>query len=175
MSTIPLWFSFIICFYLISTWSFSIWDPHSIGQNTKEREMSLWRLKCQIIKLGIGIESTAWRYNCPFCFLFSYSVEPSLITTADNQTVIEGTKVTFYCNASGNPSPKITWSKDGKILTEGETLSFEANRNQSGEYWCSAENGLSVTVNASAHLDVQCKYSLMQHYYCRGQWNKWNK
>ncbi|RMX60520.1 hypothetical protein pdam_00001439 [Pocillopora damicornis] len=84
-----------------------------------------------------------------------FIIEPSLITTPDDQIVIEGTKVTFLCNASGNPSPKITWSKDGKTLTEGETLSFEANRNQSGEYWCSAENGLSVTVNASAHLDVQ--------------------
>ena len=92
---------------------------------------------------------------------FFYLVEPRLITTPDDQTVIEGTKATFYCNASGNPSPKITWSKDGKTLTEGETLSFEANRNQSGEYWCSVENGLSVTVNASAHLDVQCKYSVV--------------
>ena len=101
--------------------------------------------------------------------VFFYLVEPSLITTPDDQIVIEGTKVTFLCNASGNPSPKITWSKDGKTLTEGETLSFEANRNQSGEYWCSAENGLSVTVNASAHLDVQCKYSVVRRYHCRGQ------
>ena len=102
-------------------------------------------------------------------FSFFYLVEPSLITTPDDQTVIEGTKATFHCNASGNPSPTITWSKDGKTLTEGETLSFEANMNQSGEYWCSAENGLSVTVNASAHLDVQCKYSVVRRYHCRGQ------
>ena len=40
----------------------------------------------------------------------------------------------------------------------GETLSFEAFRNNSGEYWCLADNGLSSTVNASAFLDVQCKY-----------------
>ena len=42
-------------------------------------------------------------------------------------------------------------------MGHGETLSFEANRNQSGKYWCTAENGLSVIVNASAILDVQCK------------------
>ena len=40
----------------------------------------------------------------------------------------------------------------------GNTLSFETNRNHSGKYWCSAENGLSSAVNASASLDVQCKY-----------------
>ena len=100
---------------------------------------------------------------------FFYLVEPSLITIPDDQTVIEGNQATFHCNASGNPSPKITWSKDGKTLTEGETLSFEANRNQSGEYRCSAENGLSVIVNASAHLDVQCKYIVVRRYYCWGQ------
>ena len=102
------------------------------------------------------------RCDCVFrSFFISHLVAPSLISTPADQTVIEGTKTSFFCNASGNPSPKITWSKDGEILTEGETLSFEANRNQSGEYWCSAENGLSVAVNASAHLDVQCKYSVV--------------
>ena len=42
-------------------------------------------------------------------------------------------------------------------MAKGDTLSFETNRNQSGKYWCSAENGLNSTVNASAILDVQCK------------------
>ena len=42
-------------------------------------------------------------------------------------------------------------------MGEGDTLSFVTNRNQSGDYWCSADNGLNATVNASANLDVQCK------------------
>jgi len=37
-----------------------------------------------------------------------------------------------------------------------ETLRFEASRDHSGDYWCSANNELSEAVNASAHLDVQC-------------------
>ena len=41
-----------------------------------------------------------------------------------------------------------------------ETLTIETNRNHSGEYWCTAENGLDVQINASAKLDVQCKYSV---------------
>ena len=47
----------------------------------------------------------------------------------------------------------------------GETLSFEAFRNNSGEYWCLADNGLNSTDNASAFLDVQCKYE--NNMYCR--------
>ena len=43
-------------------------------------------------------------------------------------------------------------------MGEGDTLSFETNRTQTGKYWCLAENGLASAVNASANLDVQCKY-----------------
>lgn len=50
------------------------------------------------------------------------------------------------------------WIKDGKTVEEGDTLSFEANRTQSGKYLCLADNGLKFTNNASANLDVLCKY-----------------
>ncbi|XP_022798006.1 protein turtle homolog B-like [Stylophora pistillata] len=45
-------------------------------------------------------------------------------------------------------------------------LSFPVYRNQSGYYWCSAVNGLSVTVNASAYLDVQYKPNGMSFTCC---------
>ena len=64
---------------------------------------------------------------------------------------------TFQCAATGNPVPKITWVKDGMTVSQEETLKFETNRNDSGKYWCLAENGLNSTVNAGANLDVQCK------------------
>lgn len=89
----------------------------------------------------------------------SVAVLPSLTTRPRNQTILEATNVTFHCTATGNPVPKVTWIKDGKILAKGETLSFTTNRNQSGVYWCAADNGLNSTVNASALLDVQCKYN----------------
>ena len=45
-------------------------------------------------------------------------------------------------------------------MAEGDTLSFKTNKTQSGEYWCTAANGMKATVNASANLDVQCKYNI---------------
>ena len=33
-----------------------------------------------------------------------------------------------------------------------------------GKYWCTAENGLDVTVNASAYLGVQCKLFITMYY-----------
>lgn len=92
--------------------------------------------------------------------VFFVLVAPSLITTPTDQTVMEGAEAIFFCNATGNPIPKITWMKDGEIVGQGDTLSFETSRNQSGKYLCSAENGLNSTVNSTANLDVQCMYLL---------------
>jgi len=88
------------------------------------------------------------------------SVPLSFTTIPINQTVNEDDQAVFRCAATGNPTPKITWIKDGKPVGEGNPLSLDTNRNHSGKYWCSAENGLGLAINASAYLDVQCKYEL---------------
>ena len=85
-------------------------------------------------------------------------VPPTIISAPRDKTIIEGASVTFHCNATGNPPARITWIKDGKTMSSGNVLTFKTSRNQSGEYWCTAENGLNSTVNASTSLDVQCKY-----------------
>ena len=89
------------------------------------------------------------------------SVPPSLTTKPSDQTVLENQEVTFQCTATGNPAPRIKWIKAGKTLIEGDILTFKAIKNTSGQYWCSAENGLDLA-NASAYLDVQCKYSCIE-------------
>ncbi len=69
----------------------------------------------------------------------------------------ENKTVTFHCNATGNPTPKITWTKDGKTVGTGSELIFVALRSDAGRYWCSADNGLSAGVKANANLRVLSK------------------
>ena len=87
-------------------------------------------------------------------------VLPIFTRRPSDQTVKEGEEATFYCTATGNPTPKLTWHKDGKTVGAGETLKVAAHKNHSGKYWCSADNGLGLIINASANLNVQCKYEL---------------
>ena len=66
--------------------------------------------------------------------------------------------VAFHCSANGYPIPVITWIRNGQNLKTGETLSFQAKRDDSGKYWCRGDNGLGFPIVAETILDVQCKY-----------------
>ena len=94
----------------------------------------------------------------PDLFLSLVAVPPGFTATPVDQTVHENDEAIFHCTATGNPTPTITWLKDGKTVATGDTWRFSAKRNQSGKYWCSAENGFDVNINASVLLDVQCKF-----------------
>ena len=86
-----------------------------------------------------------------------------------NQTVLEGLNVAFSCNASGNPTPKFSWTKNGSPIntTDNARISLSAgnkqlnitnvNRVDSGEYRCVANNSVGAVNSSAAFLTVQCK------------------
>lgn len=117
------------------------------------------RLLMDTLKLDKWVQNVYETTDFNVCFHISDPT--SLTSTPTDQTVKEGDETTLYCAAAGNPVPNITWIKDGKTVATGNELRFQANRNQSGKYWCSANNGLGLTVNASAYLNVQCKLEII--------------
>ena len=102
------------------------------------------------------------------CFLII--VAPQIATQPQGGPVIQGQNVNFFCNASGNPVPTITWTRNGSVLTSSVArISFGAesreltitsiNRADSGEYRCVANNNEGNVTSDAATLDVQCEYT----------------
>ncbi|KAI5726891.1 hypothetical protein M8J76_010475 [Diaphorina citri] len=67
-------------------------------------------------------------------------------------TVVQGNSVGLICNASGYPTPKISWNSSVAALEENSQISFTGNElrlfnvtaNMSGKITCDAENAVGV-------------------------------
>lgn len=80
-------------------------------------------------------------------FLVTMSHEaPEVVVESISETVIEGDKVELLCNASGIPTPSITWERVGSNLPNGALdrnghLTIpSAGADDAGTYACKAVN-----------------------------------
>ncbi|KAF5279420.1 hypothetical protein FQA39_LY05530 [Lamprigera yunnana] len=83
------------------------------------------------------------------------------VTSNGRVEVKKGTSVRLECKASGNPVPKVTWSRRNNLLPGGEQtqvapqLSLErVDRHQAGVYQCTASNGVGEDVTQQIVLHV---------------------
>ena len=75
---------------------------------------------------------------------------PVAVVSPNTQTVRENHSATFYCSASGNPKPTVTWTKVkgslrnniAKLGHGGRLDIIHSTFNDSGEYKCIAVNML---------------------------------
>ncbi len=74
---------------------------------------------------------------------------PDVSVSPDTQTVTENQTATFYCSASGNPKPVVTWSKvNGSLgdeiasINDGKLIISKSSYNDKGKYVCTAINVL---------------------------------
>lgn len=85
--------------------------------------------------------------------------KPMAEVPSPDVTVNETNDLSIQCQTTGNPTPVVTWIKNGTISTfaHGSTLTLtNVTRHRAGTYHCRAVNILG-TVTASVHLTVQCK------------------
>lgn len=83
----------------------------------------------------------------PLNRLSHFSVKTTIVWTSPSQKAQLGANVTLGCTATGRPTPRVTWKKDGRILLEGQasaniTLS-SISPADSGSYECLAANIVS--------------------------------
>lgn len=95
---------------------------------------------------------------------YFFLVPPSIYIGPSNKTVNESSDLALFCNATGTPPPKITWSK---VAVPPVQLSFDEaltvnniNKTDSGVYQCRASNGIGSDVFASSFVTVRCKLKL---------------
>ena len=88
---------------------------------------------------------------------------------------MEGQNVVFSCVVEGNPSPNVSWTKNGRGLNVGANSRLNASResnshnltitgvhrSDAGQYRCVADNSVGSSTSSAAILEVYCKYRIM--------------
>ena len=97
------------------------------------------------------------------CTLF-LTVPPEIEYVSRDLDICEGSLVTLSCNATGSPTPSITWTRVADNGTDSEPLpAVDGNyvissvlRSSNGTYRCTARN-TARTVNRTVQVAVRCK------------------
>ena len=89
----------------------------------------------------------------------------SFINVSSDTSLIEGSVLQLFCNASGRPAPNITWVRitssgsESNVLHRGTTWEFEnVSRTEAGTYRCIAYNGVGNSVSHTLRVNVECEY-----------------
>ena len=99
--------------------------------------------------------------------LFIFTDPPEITVHPEAKTKSEGENLTLSCNATGNPVPTISWTRDGSPVNQSSRISFSAdkkqltitnvNRTDRGKYRCVASNELGNDTSNASIVDIQCK------------------
>lgn len=89
-------------------------------------------------------------------------VPPTITVLPVRQSIATvGENLTLICNASGDPTPNITWTKEGKTAPQfnvsGHKLHLvDVKREDFGSYKCTADNGYGTPATSLAVVNVKC-------------------
>ena len=88
-------------------------------------------------------------------------VRPKIDYLSSDWDVCENSTVILSCNATGEPTPNITWKRvaDDEILpaVDGVYVIDSIKRNSSGRYSCKADNGVGID-SKTVNVTVRCEY-----------------
>ncbi|PFX14115.1 Down syndrome cell adhesion molecule-like [Stylophora pistillata] len=90
---------------------------------------------------------------------------PKITVHPQNITTKEGGSLSIYCNATGNPDPTVSWTKDGSLIRRNLRIAMSADNKQltitnaaasdSGEYRCTAVNSIGKYASIASTVIVQ--------------------
>lgn len=94
---------------------------------------------------------------------------PRIAYVSDDRVLCEGSLVTLVCNATGKPTPNITWTKVEGVedsapllpVVDGKYVLSNIQGSADGTYLCTADNGVGAPVNSTVKVKVECKSSFL--------------
>ena len=104
-----------------------------------------------------------------YLWFFDCSVVPTnIIGIRGEPTVLEGSNLQLSCEASGQPEPNITWTKEKPgnqgntgVVQEGKVLTItNINRSDAETFTCTAYNGIGKPEYQTVHVNVTCEFAL---------------
>ena len=99
-------------------------------------------------------------------YIFLIFLDPGSFTNvSNNASLLEGKDLQLFCDASGMPSPIISWVRispsgsESSVFYRGTSLDFKnISRTEAGTYRCTASNGVGSPVTRILQINVQCEY-----------------
>ncbi|KAK6307082.1 hypothetical protein J4Q44_G00222300 [Coregonus suidteri] len=126
-------------------------------QDTRETDQGVYQCMAKNVAGEVKTSQVTLRY-------FGAPSRPSFVIHPQNTEVLVGESITLECSATGQPQPRVSWTKgdrtplptDARINTTPSGGLFIQNVVQAdgGQYTCFASNNLD-TIHATAHIIVQ--------------------
>ncbi|XP_057200052.1 peroxidasin homolog isoform X1 [Triplophysa rosa] len=128
-------------------------------QDTRETDQGVYQCMAKNVAGEVKTSEVTLRY-------FRSPSRPSFVIQPQNTEVLVGESVTLECSATGQPQPRITWTKGDQtalpvdprinITPSGGLYIQSVNQADGGQYACFASNNID-TIHANAYIIVQAR------------------
>ncbi|XP_035608471.1 peroxidasin isoform X2 [Oncorhynchus keta] len=126
-------------------------------QDTRETDQGVYQCMAKNVAGEVKTSQVTLRY-------FGAPSRPSFVIQPQNTEVLVGESITLECSATGQPQPRVSWTKGDRtplptdtrinITPSGGLFIQNVVQADGGQYTCFASNNLD-TIHATAHIIVQ--------------------